>query len=117
MARLNYGLALSTKGDWQIINTTHLPGIRDDFSIIHSEPFTYLVAPANWIDDKLSIHSLHGDNYSKIRQEIMTWHPHKIKDLITAYHNWSPKENKNTWAGDEDEFFIRSRTHDDDKDF
>lgn len=116
MARLNYGLALSTKGDWQVISTTHLPGIRDDFSIIHSEPFTYLVAPAHWVDKELHIHNLSGDHYSKIRQEIITWHPEKIKNLITAYHKWIPKESKPTWA-DSDEYFTPTRTHDDDKDF
>jgi hypothetical protein len=98
--RLNYGLAFSNTGDWQIIDTLHLPGIRDDFSITLAEPFTYFVAPHQFIDHHLNINHLSNDDYKLTRASLSKSHPHKIKDLILLYHNVDLSPPKPTWADD-----------------
>jgi hypothetical protein len=98
--RLNYGLAFSNTGDWQIIDTIHLPGIRDDFSITLAEPFTYFVAPHQFIDHHLNINHLSFDDYILARKSFNQFYKDKIKNLILLYHNVDLSPPKPTWADD-----------------
>jgi hypothetical protein len=95
--KLNYGLALSHDGDYQIINTSHHPGIRDDYSLTLSGPFTYFVAPANYIDHFFKLDQIPSQNYYKMRESLLKYNSAQLKDAILAYHGVQTK-NKNTWA-------------------
>jgi hypothetical protein len=95
--RLNYGLALSHAGDFQVIDTVHLPGIRDDYSILLSGPFTYFVAPHQFVDQYFSLDNLSNKDYYSRRQSILKSHAKELKDCILKYHGVQIKSN-NTWA-------------------
>ena len=99
MKRYNYGVALAVDGDFQTINTIAGPGIKDDYSRTRSEPFTFFVAPHNWIDEKLKISSLTGKVYDRHRHNQML-NCSKIKELILEYHGIA--ETKPSWSDEPD---------------
>ena len=71
MERLNYGLAINGAGEFQVANTVHAPGVRDDYSRHLSEPFTYLVATSEYVDKAMGIHYLKDEAYTDARQNRM----------------------------------------------
>jgi hypothetical protein len=97
MEKLNYGLALGNNGDWQVTLTVHHPGIRDDFSILLSEPFTYLVAPHLFIDNYFGLLNLSPDIYCQKRSELINSKGDLLKDAILAFHNYQIKKVEFTW--------------------
>jgi hypothetical protein len=97
MEKLNYGLALGNKGDWQVALTVHHPGIRDDFSPLLSEPFTYLVAPHLFIDNYFGLLHLSPESYQQKRSELINSKGELLKDAILAFHNYQPKKQSFTW--------------------
>jgi hypothetical protein len=109
MDKLNYGLALGNDGRFQVADTVHDIGIRDDFSRQLSEPFVYFVAPADYVDRYLMLHLLVGEDYLSARRIRMHGRPDAIKDAILMYHGkpTRPRKKTPTWA----------RTHEDDTDW
>ena len=85
MERPNYGLALSSSGDFQVINTWFPPGVQDCWSTVREESFLFLVAPAERIDEILNIHYQTEANYMKDRRMFMRVFPHKYRDAILNY--------------------------------
>ena len=91
--RLNYGLALSSNGKWQVVDTTLSPGIRDDYSMTKSEPFTFFVAPAQHmtngvelgVDLALGINKYQDDEYEQKRKDCHKYRPQDIKKAILDY--------------------------------
>lgn len=97
MERLNYGLALSGSGDFQIIDTTAGRGIKDDYSESRSESFTFFVAPHDWIDNELGIANLSGDAYLKARVQ-KNFKRGTVKALVLRYHGITTEVRKPTWS-------------------
>jgi len=108
MERLNYGVAMAVSGDFQTVDTTAGPGIKDDYSSMRSEPFTFLVAPHNYVDQRLGI-SLLTDGYKEARRNKMA-DQSRIKSLILAYHGTTSTVSRPTWADDPDtEWYVNTR--------
>ena len=80
----NYGIAISNRGDFQIINVAFEPGISDSFSYIRNESFILYVAPAEVIDKALKL-NVNSGNYNKTRQYMVDNCPHLIRLLILSY--------------------------------
>jgi hypothetical protein len=95
--RLNYGLAISQKGDYQVILTCFQPGVRDDFSRTLDEPFSFFVATYQWVEQRNNFHHLQGDLYLKHRQAFLTHNQFKLKEDILAYHGVTIQPIVNTW--------------------
>jgi hypothetical protein len=93
--RLNYGMAISSTGEFQIIDTVHSPCIRDDYSITLSGSFTYFVVPHHLIDKHFKIYHLKGNNYSLMRDSIIKWNGEEIKNVILDWYGI--KSKKHTW--------------------
>ena len=85
MERLNYGLAISGSGEYQVISTVIGPGVKDSYSTTRSESFTFLVAPHRWIDNNLGIASFSEEEYLAAR-DVFALLPQRIRDLILSYH-------------------------------
>lgn len=84
--RPNYGLALSSNGSYQIIDTLHNPGISDEWSSIRNNSFTLLIAPSYWIDSLLLLEG-QASNYQKQRHMLMRMFPQRYRDAILQYFN------------------------------
>jgi hypothetical protein len=98
LQRLNYGLALAHNGNFDVVDTVHSPGVRDDWSLILSEPFTYFVAPHNVVDDALSIAHLKDNFYLAQRSAAIKFKKDLIKNIILAYHGVNLTPKKPSWA-------------------
>jgi hypothetical protein len=96
VSRLNYGLAIDSSGNFQVIDTSNSPGIRDDFSPYLSEPFIYYVAPALDVDSYFKINHLHGAPYNHLRAMILKFQSQQLKDFILAWHGVTKSKNY-TW--------------------
>ena len=94
--RLNYGVALASSGEYQIVDTTSSPGIKDDYSLTRYEAFTFLVAPHGWIDSRLGIKFLTG-GYKSGRRSAIEDHL-RIKNLILKFHGIDVSTKKPSWA-------------------
>lgn len=98
MKNLNWGMALASDGRYQIVDTTMSVGIRDDYSRLLSEPFTFFVAPAWWIDERLGI--FYNDQYDRQRKEAKRYREREIKNLILEYHGVEERKPRPTWSDD-----------------
>jgi len=87
MSELNYGLALGSNGEYQISLTTAAPGIRDDYSHNISRGFTFMVAPAAYVDRLLCIDTLTDGVYMEARADALKRWESSIKTAILTYHN------------------------------
>ena len=96
MYRLNWGLALASNGSYQVIDTIISPGIKDDWSEPRFESFTFLVAPADYVDRRLGILSL--DSYKDKRNYYKNNRSHYVKDIILDY--FGTKKSVPTWSKD-----------------
>jgi len=94
--RLNYGMAISPQGEFQIIDTVHSPGVRDDYSILLSGTFTYFVVPHHVIDNHFKIAKLQGNKYHLMRESLIKWNGEELKNVILSWHGVKPK--KSSWA-------------------
>jgi hypothetical protein len=94
MARLNYGLALGSNGDYQIALTTAEPGVRDDYSPHLSTPFTFFVAPAEYVDGAICLNWLEGDAYREGQERAIKEYAYAIKNSILSYHQRSISNRK-----------------------
>lgn len=94
--RFNYGMAISPQGDFQIIDTVHAPGIRDDYSVTISGTFTYFVVHHSVVDKYFKISELQGEKYSSMRASLIKWNKEEVKNVILDWHGVKPK--KPTWA-------------------
>lgn len=97
MNRLNYGLAIDHAGNYQVIDTSNSPGIRDDYSYYLSEPFIYYVAPYSYIDQFFKIDHLSGAPYNHLRSMILKFQSAQLKDAILDWHGVKEKKSKPTW--------------------
>jgi len=98
MSRLNYGVAVSSEGDFQIIDTTAGVGIRDDYSEVRSDSFTFFVAPHEWMDERLGLDKwCSEDEYLEARR-IVCRNEVAIKMLIVSYHCDSVSNKSPTWS-------------------
>jgi hypothetical protein len=90
-------MALSESGDFQMVDTMAGPGIKDDYSRMRSEPFTFFVAPYGWIDQRLGISTLNQEDYLTERRKYVA-DGCKLKTLILEYHGAKEVVRKPTWA-------------------
>jgi hypothetical protein len=97
VTRLNYGLAIDHAGNYQVIDTSNSPGIRDDYSPYLAEPFIYYVAPHNHIDQLFKIDHLSGAPYNHMRSMMLKFQSAQLRDAILAWHGVKEKNKKPTW--------------------
>lgn len=97
MNRLNYGLAIDHAGNYQVIDTSNAPGIRDDYSHYLSEPFIYYVAPYQYIDSVFKIDHLAGAPYNHLRSMVLKFQAAQLRDEILSWHGVKPKTSRHTW--------------------
>lgn len=81
---LNYGLAIASNGDWEVIETYYSPGIKDEYSNIRSQTFTLFVAPYEYIDPILLLDQSHL-KYERIRKLALSNRPSTFKQAIMDY--------------------------------
>lgn len=98
MARLNYGVAVDYAGNYQVIDTSNSPGVRDDYSSLLAEPFTYYVAPHHFIDHLFKIDHLNGAPYNHMRAMILKLQGEQLKDAILNWHGVKKLVKKPSWA-------------------
>jgi hypothetical protein len=95
--RLNYGLAIDSSGNFQVIDTSIAPGLRDDYSYHLSEPFIFYVAPALDVDIHFNINHLVGGPYVHLRAMLIKFQAEQLKDFILTWHGVKEKIVKTTW--------------------
>lgn len=98
MSRLNYGLAIDNLGNYQVIDTSNSPGVRDDYSHYLSEPFIYYVAPHNHVDSIFKIDHLVGAPYNHLRAMILKYQKDQLKNVILLWHGILDAKQKPSWA-------------------
>lgn len=98
MERNNYGLALSSTGDYKVVSTSASPGIKDDYSEVRSESFSFFIAPHKYVDKKLGLDGLTGESYPSSRKYALDYKQRQLRDVILGYHNYPRERKKPTWA-------------------
>tara|TARA_B100001094_G_scaffold241771_1_gene237703 strand:- start:4985 stop:5317 length:333 start_codon:yes stop_codon:yes gene_type:complete len=94
MYQLNWGLALANNGSYQVIDTIISPGIRDEWSEPRFESFTFLVAPAEYVDRNLGL--LDSNNYKRKRSYYINNRSYRVKEVILNY--FGLKKPAPTWS-------------------
>ena len=87
MERLNYGLAVSDNGSYQVVDTWYAPGIRDDWSENRGESFTFFVAPHEYIDTLLNTSD--QEDYQSARRTLMTVFSESFRVAILTYFGFN----------------------------
>ena len=103
MVKHNYGLALSSSGEYQVIDTSAGAGVKDDYSRLRSEPFIFYVAPHEYIDKKLKIDNLTKKEEYHLARQKLYFNKSALKNLILTYHGVVSDKSRPSWSSDNTE--------------